>query len=40
MFDETDKLKNYGLQQTNYDTITTPVTKHIPKHMNRMLDQE
>ena len=28
MFDITDKLKNYGLQQTNYN-ITTPLTKHM-----------
>ena len=36
MFDETDKLKNYGVQQTNYDTKydTDAVTKtDIPKHM-------
>ena len=33
MFDITDKLKNYGLQQTNYN-ITTPLTKtYITKHM-------
>jgi alpha-tubulin suppressor-like RCC1 family protein len=34
MFDETDILKNYGVQQTNYDTISITVTKtDITKHM-------
>ena len=33
MFDETDKLKNYGVQQTNYDTTTSVTKTDITKHM-------
>jgi hypothetical protein len=34
MFDETDKLKNYGVQQINYDTSSINLTKtYITKHM-------
>ena len=35
MFNHTDKLKNYGIQQINYDTTTTLTSNNITqKHMN------
>ena len=34
MFDKTDIIKNYGIQQTNYDTVTTVTQGDFTKNMN------